>query len=90
MSEKDRCKKCKGQRVVDQEKTIEVPLEKGVPDEHDYVFYGESDEIPGVMAGDLYIRIKIKKHKIFERRGADLMMSKRIQLVEALSGVHFQ
>jgi DnaJ family protein A protein 2 len=30
---------------MDNEKTIEVPLEKGVPDEHDYVFYGESDEI---------------------------------------------
>ena len=24
---------------------MEVPLERGVPDEHDYVFYGEGDEI---------------------------------------------
>lgn len=34
--EKDRCKKCKGNKVVDNEKTIEIPLEKGVPEEHDY------------------------------------------------------
>ena len=45
MDEKDRCKKCKGVRVVDQEKVVDVPLEKGVPDEHDYTFYGESDEM---------------------------------------------
>lgn len=45
MEEKDRCKKCKGQKVADVEKNVEVPLEKGVPDEHDYTFYGESDEM---------------------------------------------
>ncbi len=45
MDEKDRCKKCKGERILDNEKVIEVPLEKGVPDEKDYCFYGEGDEI---------------------------------------------
>lgn len=34
--EKERCKKCKGNKVVENEKVIEIPLEKGVPDEHDY------------------------------------------------------
>jgi len=87
MDEKDRCKKCKGEKVLDVEKIVEVPLEKGVPDEHDYTFYGESDEHPGIMAGDLYVRIKIQKHKVFERRGADLFMTKTITLIEALSGV---
>ena len=27
------------------DKVVEVPLERGVPDEHDYIFYGESDEM---------------------------------------------
>ncbi|CAD8083078.1 unnamed protein product [Paramecium sonneborni] len=87
--EKDRCKKCKGNKVIDQEKVIEIPLERGVPDEHDYQFYGESDELPGVMAGDLYIRIKIKKHDVYERKGADLYINKKITLVEALTGTQF-
>lgn len=78
---------------------VEVPLEKGVPDEHDYVFYGESDEIvrplifiiykPGAMAGDLYLRVKIEKHKLYERKGADLYTKKKISLVEALTGTSF-
>jgi DnaJ family protein A protein 2 len=38
------------------------------------------------MAGDLYIRIKIKKHDIYERKGADLYTNKKITLLEALTG----
>lgn len=34
------------------------------------------DEAPGVMAGDLYVRIEIEKHKMFERKGADLFIEK--------------
>jgi DnaJ-class molecular chaperone len=41
------------------------------------------------MAGDLYVRIKINKHKIFERKGADLFTTKKISLVEALTGLQF-
>ena len=84
---------------MDQDKMIEVPLEKGVPDEHDYVFYGESDEIvkcliiiiiqPGALAGDLYLRVKIEKHNMYERKGADLYTKKKISLVEALTGTSF-
>jgi len=89
MSEKDRCKVCLGERVADVEKVIEIPLERGVPDDHDYIFYGESDEMPGIMAGDLHIRIKIKKHAVFERKGADLYYKKTITLLEALTGFSF-
>lgn len=42
------------------------------------------------MAGDLYIRIKLKKHKIYERRGADLYTKKEITLLEALTGFKIQ
>ena len=45
MDEKDRCKKCKGERIIDNEKVVEVPLEKGVPEDKDYCFYGDGDEI---------------------------------------------
>jgi DnaJ family protein A protein 2 len=41
------------------------------------------------MAGDLYIRIKIKKHDLYERKGADLFTTKKITLLEALTGCQF-
>jgi DnaJ family protein A protein 2 len=42
------------------------------------------------MAGDLYVRIMIKKHKIFTRKGADLFINKKITLLEALTGFNFE
>jgi DnaJ-class molecular chaperone len=33
------------------------------------------------------VRIKIKKHELFQRRGADLVIIKKITLLEALTGV---
>ena len=42
---------------------------------------------PGIIAGDIYVRIKIKRHPYFDRRGADLVHVKKITLLEALTGV---
>ena len=40
MKEEDRCKSCEGKRVKEETKKIEVPIEPGVPDSHDYILYG--------------------------------------------------
>jgi DnaJ family protein A protein 2 len=42
---------------------------------------------PGIIAGDIYVRVKIKRHDVFQRRGADLIIVKKITLLEALTGV---
>jgi len=88
-AEKDRCKGCKGQRIIDSTKTVEVAVEPGVPDQNDYIFTGESDEAPGIIAGDLYVRIMIEPHPVFKRKGADLYIEKKISLLESLTGTYF-
>ena len=40
----DICKKCKGSKMVNESKTMEIPIEQGVPSEHQAVFHGEGDE----------------------------------------------
>jgi DnaJ family protein A protein 2 len=42
------------------------------------------------MAGDVYVRVSIKKHKLFQRKGADLWIKKKITLLEALTGLNFE
>lgn len=42
------------------------------------------------MAGDLYVKVNIKPHATFTRRGADLYIEKKISLLEALTGVYFE
>lgn len=44
MKEEDRCKSCKGKKVVKAERILEVAIETGCPNEHDYIFTGENDE----------------------------------------------
>lgn len=45
--------------------------------------------MPDVEAGDVVVIIKIKPHKQFQRKGADLLLEKEISLLEALTGVDF-
>ena len=82
----DKCTACHGQKVNRESKTLKISLDKGAPDGKRYTFEGESDEQPGYDPGDVIIEIKIKKHKIFERSGADLTMKAEISLLEALTG----
>ena len=42
---------------------------------------------PGIIPGDIYVRVNIKKHNLFVRKGADLVIIKNIKLLEALTGV---
>jgi len=85
----NKCKVCKGQKINAEEKTLEVPIEQGAPNDHHVSFSGEGDETPGVMAGDVIIRFIVEPHKKFERKGADLYYQKTISLYEALTGTAF-
>jgi len=86
IKESDKCGECKGQKVIQKSKTIEIELDKGAPDGKRYNFAGESDEFPGVEPGDVMVEIMIDKHKKFIRKGADLVYTADITLFEALTG----
>ena len=90
MLEKDKCKLCKGDKVIDNEKKLEVPVEQGVMDGKKYIFSGEGDEYHEVQAGDVVVVIKIEQNKVFSRVGADLYINKQITLLEALTGFVFE
>ena len=52
--------------------------------------HGEADEAPGHLAGDLHVIVKMKPHKTYSREGADLIMKKKITLLESLTGFCFK
>eukprot|EP01017_Pseudomicrothorax_dubius_P028943 TRINITY_DN3483_c0_g1_i2.p1 TRINITY_DN3483_c0_g1~~TRINITY_DN3483_c0_g1_i2.p1 ORF type:complete len:457 (-),score=146.16 TRINITY_DN3483_c0_g1_i2:95-1465(-) len=90
VDEKDKCKTCKGDKVKRITKELDVTIEPGVPHEKDIVLTGEGDEVPGVLPGDIVFRVMIEPHPIYKRKGADLYLNKKITLLEALVGFHFQ
>uniref|UniRef100_A0A665VAP0 DnaJ heat shock protein family (Hsp40) member A2a n=1 Tax=Echeneis naucrates TaxID=173247 RepID=A0A665VAP0_ECHNA len=89
ISEKDRCKKCEGKKVVKEVKILEVHVDKGMKHSQKITFGGEADQAPGVEPGDIVLVLQEKEHETFKRDGNDLFMNHKIGLVEALCGFQF-
>jgi len=90
----DQCDKCKGQKVNRETKELEVEIERGMKWGEAISFYGESDQAPDCMAGDLIFILKPKEMTdkdlaLYERKGDDLFIKKDISFAEALTGTTF-
>lgn len=84
--EKDRCKKCKGKKVVEAKKMIELYIPRGARQGDRIVIEGEADQLPDQEPGDIIFELVEAPHDVFERAGADLKAELNITLVEALTG----
>ncbi|HZX49777.1 MAG TPA: DnaJ domain-containing protein, partial [Candidatus Paceibacterota bacterium] len=73
------CNVCKGEGRVKSEEQLEVTIPAGVDTNQILRVEGKGDagRRKG-KAGDLYIRIVVKKHPLFERRGDDVVLKKDI------------
>lgn len=87
VDEKYKCQVCKGKKIVQEEKVVSISIEKGMKEGQKLVLYGEGDEKPGIIPGDILFIIQQKPHKIFKRDGHNLIMKKKISLTEALTSV---
>lgn len=86
---KDRCTKCKGSRVAEEPRALDVFIDKGMAHGQKITFSGEGDQIPDVTPGDIILVLQQEDHPIFKRDGNDLYIEKKIKLVEALTGFKF-
>ena len=85
----NKCKSCKGKRTKRDKKILEVQIDKGMPSNHRFTFYGEGDHEPGKEPGDVIIQLEEKPHSLFNRHGKDISVRKDINLHEALCGLKF-
>ncbi|KAK8173539.1 hypothetical protein IWX90DRAFT_412957 [Phyllosticta citrichinensis] len=84
--DKEKCKKCKGKRVVEKRKILELYVPRGTREGEKIVLAGEADQSPDQEPGDIIFEIVEKDHPVFRRAGADLQAELRITLAEALTG----
>eukprot|EP01102_Stenamoeba_stenopodia_P002012 TRINITY_DN11803_c0_g1_i1.p1 TRINITY_DN11803_c0_g1~~TRINITY_DN11803_c0_g1_i1.p1 ORF type:complete len:410 (+),score=88.69 TRINITY_DN11803_c0_g1_i1:264-1493(+) len=89
IKDKDRCAKCKGQKTIQQKKTMEVWIERGMSHKQKIVLSGEGDQAPDVRPGDVVLVVQQADHPLFKRDGDDLHMEHEITLFEALCGFKF-
>lgn len=81
------CTECRGTGKAKQKKTLRVKIPAGIDDGMRLRMEQESEVGDlGARRGDLYIVIRIKKHKFFEREGNDLYCQVPISFTRAALG----
>lgn len=88
---KNPCKSCAGSGRLRKEKTLSVTIPAGVEEGTRIRLAGEGEAgFRGGPAGDLYIFLSIKPHRIFRRDGANIYCSVPLKLSTATLGGHIE
>jgi molecular chaperone DnaJ len=85
------CKTCGGEGRVRRAETIEVRIPAGVANGGRVRVPGKGNSgTMGAPAGDLYLRVVVKPHEFFERRGNDLYTKIPVTVSEATLGAKIE
>jgi len=76
------------EREVEKTGTVHIP--HGIKNGGKIVLYGEGHSLPEYQKGDVTFVVRLKKHKTYHRKGADLGCAQTLTLREALCGYEFR
>ena len=81
------CRDCKGPGRVRHKHKVKVEVREGIESGQIIKIkgMGESGE-NNATSGDLYVKISVNPHPVFERRGDDLLCKKRVSVIDVLLG----
>lgn len=89
LPERAKCKNCKGNKVVKQKEVIDLHISPGMMNGEKIKFQNKADEAPNTVPGDIVVVLTEEPHPYFTRKNNDLILEKKISLVEALCGFEF-
>jgi len=88
------CGDCTGKGYIAQTKSerkvLEVHVEKGMKSDEKVQFKGMGDEVPKMESGDINFIVQEKEHTLFKRKGADLLVVKKLSLNQAICGFKWE
>lgn len=82
----DPCAKCHGSGLRKEEKTWSVKIPAGIDDGDRIRLEGKGEIGSSGEAGDLYVRVNVRRHDIFERDGEDLYCEAPVNIITATLG----
>lgn len=83
----DSCSNCAGEGVVRKRKKLDVKIPKGIDNGMRLRVSGEGEiGRNNGTAGDLFVQVQVKEHKIFRREGDDLHLTIPISYTQATLG----
>lgn len=80
------CETCQGAGAVNRTEEIKIVVPPGINDGEMIRFANQGEAMPHGVAGDLYVQVRVEKHKTLTRDGLNLRTSVAIKLTEALLG----
>ena len=81
------CGNCSGKGYIRRRRKLDVTIPAGIPDGGRIALRGQGDEgRNGGSAGELYLYISVRPHKIFTRNGDDLYCDLPVSITEASLG----
>jgi molecular chaperone DnaJ len=81
------CSQCRGRGRIIAKRGIKVDIPAGIDDGQQLCLEGEgSAGLYGGPAGDLYISLSVKPHKLFQRHGSDILFELSINFAQAALG----
>lgn len=83
---KERCTNCSGHGVLKREVEINIDIPRGIDGGEMIRMPGLGEAIKGGVSGDLYVKVHVKKHPVFRKEGANLVMDLPVKLTDALLG----
>ncbi|OQB23322.1 MAG: Chaperone protein DnaJ [Firmicutes bacterium ADurb.Bin182] len=84
---KETCPDCRGRGRVSKTKRLSVNIPAGIDNGQSINLRGEGEAgYRGGPAGDLYVTISVKPHKLFKRKGYDLLLDMSIPFTSAALG----
>ncbi len=87
---KERCSDCAGAGITRRQEEIEVRIPAGIEHGEMIRMTARGEAVAGGTAGDLYIKIHVKKHPSIRRDGATLYADLHIKLTDALLGTTYK
>jgi len=84
------CEKCRGEGVAKREEEIQIQVPAGVSDGEMIRMPGRGEALAGAAAGDLYVKLHVKRDAQFSRDGNNLTMSLPVKLTDALLGASYK
>lgn len=86
---KEKCDTCRGAGVVNTKEDIKISIPAGINNGEVLRMSGMGEAVSGGISGDLYIKILVKKDKIWKREGNDLVMTQDVKLTDAILGATY-
>ena len=71
-----------------QEQTVNIDIPRGIRpgDVINFRGMGGNEFFPGRQAGDLHVKIRVRKHAIYDVDGSDLYVNKNVNVIDLISG----